>query len=144
MEILEAGLIKISNQKPLINNERLTKAISNPVRILFTTLLLTTCASHVIRAQHSSPDTINATFTTSKIVFDGNYAFNTKLNVTYFVQWNSVSDYLAGNFRLQWIPKIGTDFFLVFNQSYDQLNNLDIRSPKTNTGVAKLVWRFVF
>jgi hypothetical protein len=72
------------------------------------------------------------------------YAFNTKLNITYFVQWNSVEDYLAGNFRLHWIPKVGTDFFLVFNQSYSELNNLDLRYPRTNTGAAKLVWRFVF
>jgi hypothetical protein len=67
-----------------------------------------------------------------------NYAFNTKLNITYFVQWNSVEDYLAGNFRLHWIPKVGTDFFLVFNQSYSELNNLDLRYPRTNTGVSKI------
>jgi hypothetical protein len=73
-----------------------------------------------------------------------NYAFNTKLNVAYFVQWNSVEDYLASNFRLHWIPKVGTDFFLVFNQSYSELNRLNVRYPQTNMGVAKLVWRFVF
>jgi|JI10StandDraft_1071094.scaffolds.fasta_scaffold33337_4 hypothetical protein len=73
-----------------------------------------------------------------------NYAFTTKLNIAYFVQWNSVADYLAGNFRLQWIPKVGTDFFLVFNQSYDELDRLNLKRPATNTGVAKLVWRFVF
>ena len=73
-----------------------------------------------------------------------NYAFTTKLSIAYFVQWNSVADYLAGNFRLHWIPKVGTDFYLVFNQSYDELEMLDLRAPRTNTGVAKLVWRFVF
>ena len=73
-----------------------------------------------------------------------NYAFNTRLSLSYFVQWNSLADYLAGNFRLHWIPKVGTDFFLVFNQSYDELESLDLRTPKTNTGAAKLVWRFVF
>lgn len=73
-----------------------------------------------------------------------NYAFNTKLAVAYFIQWNSVEDYLAGNFRLHWIPKVGTDFFFVLNQSYNELENLNIRTPNTNTGVAKLVWRIVF
>lgn len=73
-----------------------------------------------------------------------NYAFTTKLSLAYFIQWNSVADYMAGNFRLHWIPKVGTDFFLVFNQGYSELNQLDIRNPRTNVGVAKLVWRFVF
>jgi len=73
-----------------------------------------------------------------------NYAFTTKLAVAYFIQWNSVEDYLAGNFRLHWIPKVGTDFFFVLNQSYNQLEQLNLRTPNTNTGVAKLVWRIVF
>ncbi len=73
-----------------------------------------------------------------------NYAFSAKLGIAYFVQWNSVADYLAGNFRLHWIPKVGTDFFLVLNQSYSDLNHLDIGKPTTTTGVVKLVWRFVF
>ncbi len=73
-----------------------------------------------------------------------NYAFTTKLAIAYFIQWNSVEDYLAGNFRLHWIPKVGTDFFFVLNQSYNQLEQLNLRTPNTNTGVAKLVWRIVF
>ncbi len=73
-----------------------------------------------------------------------NYAFNTKLAVAYFIQWNSVEDYLAGNFRLHWIPKVGTDFFFVLNQSYNDLEHLQLRTPSTSTGVAKLVWRVLF
>ncbi len=73
-----------------------------------------------------------------------NYSFTAKLGLAYFIQWNSVADYLAGNFRLHWIPKVGTDFFLVLNQSYSDLNTLDLRNPKTTTGVVKLVWRIVF
>lgn len=73
-----------------------------------------------------------------------NYAFNPKLSLAYFIQWNSVADYLAGNLRLHWIPKVGADFFLVLNQSYNQLESLRLRTPATNTGVVKLVWRVVF
>lgn len=73
-----------------------------------------------------------------------NYAFTTKLSIAYFIQWNSVEDYLAGNFRLHWIPKVGSDFFFVLNQSYNELESLNLRTPNTNTGVAKLVWRVVF
>lgn len=73
-----------------------------------------------------------------------NYAFNTKLALSYFIQWNSVEDYLAGNFRVHWIPKVGTDFFFVLNQSYNDTKKLNLRTPNTNTGVAKLVWRIVF
>ncbi|MER3329005.1 MAG: hypothetical protein RIF34_05450, partial [Candidatus Kapaibacterium sp.] len=73
-----------------------------------------------------------------------NFAFTTKLSLSYFIQWNSVQDDLAGNFRIHWIHKVGTDFFFVLNQSYNQLENLNLRTPASNAGVAKLVWRLVF
>jgi hypothetical protein len=73
-----------------------------------------------------------------------NYAFTPRLDVAMFIQWNSLDDLLSGNFRLHWIPNIGSDFYLVYNRGYDQLNKLDFARPSVSSGAAKLVWRFVF
>lgn len=73
-----------------------------------------------------------------------NYAFTTRLDVAMFVQWNSLDDLLSGNFRLHWIPNIGSDFYLVYNRGYDQLNKIDFYRPAISSGAAKLVWRFTF
>jgi hypothetical protein len=73
-----------------------------------------------------------------------NYAFNTRLDFSLFAQWNSLDDLMMYNFRLHWIPKIGTDLYVVYNRGYEGLNKLELLKPQTSTGVAKLVWRFVF
>lgn len=73
-----------------------------------------------------------------------NYAFTTKLDLAFFAQWNSLDDLLFGNLRLHWIPKIGTDLYIVYNRGYEQLKKLDFLKPQTSIGVGKLVWRFSF
>jgi hypothetical protein len=73
-----------------------------------------------------------------------NYAFNPKLDLSFFVQWNSLEDFLLGNFRLHWIPKMGCDLYVVYNRGYDNLKTLKLSNPNNNSGAAKLVWRFVF
>jgi hypothetical protein len=72
------------------------------------------------------------------------YAFTTKIDVSLFAQWNSLDDVMFFNFRLHWIPKIGSDLYAVYNRGYDQLTKLDLLKPQTSTGVAKLVWRMAF
>lgn len=58
-----------------------------------------------------------------------------------FAQWNSEENLILLNFRMNWIPKLGSNFFFVVNQSIDtQGHTLKL----TNTTVmSKLVWRFV-
>ena len=73
-----------------------------------------------------------------------NIAFNPRLDLTMFVQWNSLDDLLLGNFRLHWIPNIGSDLYVVYNRGYNQLNNLKFNQPDVSSGAAKLVWRFTF
>jgi hypothetical protein len=73
-----------------------------------------------------------------------NYAFTPRFDVAMFVQWNSLDELLSGNFRLHWIPNIGSDFYLVYNRGYQQLNKFDFAKPTFSSGAAKLVWRFVF
>lgn len=73
-----------------------------------------------------------------------NYAFTTKLDLSLFVQWNSLDGILFGNFRLHWIPKIGTDFYFVYNRGYEKIKKIDFLRPDVSTGIGKLVWRFTF
>ncbi|NOZ35698.1 MAG: carbohydrate binding family 9 domain-containing protein [Chlorobi bacterium] len=74
-----------------------------------------------------------------------NYAFNTRLNISFFGQWNSLENVMLYNFRLHWIPKIGSDIYLVFNTNYDEpIKQIEILKPETSAGILKLVWRFTF
>ena len=73
-----------------------------------------------------------------------NFAFTTRLDISAFAQWNSLDDLLLGNFRLHWIPNIGSDLYVVYNRGYDNLKQFDFMRPKSSTGAAKLVWRFTF
>lgn len=69
------------------------------------------------------------------------YALNPNLFGSLLSQWNSAQNEFNLNFRLQFIPKIGTDFFLIVNQVYDtQTGTLD---PTRGTVLGKLIWRFV-
>jgi hypothetical protein len=72
------------------------------------------------------------------------YSFNTNLDVSLFSQWNSLNDIMRFNFRLHWIPTIGSDLYVVYNQGYEQLKQIDLLRPQTVAGVAKLVYRFTF
>ncbi|MEJ7674470.1 MAG: hypothetical protein WKF59_17680 [Chitinophagaceae bacterium] len=73
-----------------------------------------------------------------------NYAFNPKLDVALFIQWNSLDDFLLGNFRLHWIPKIGSDMYIVFNRQYDKLDRFKFSDPQNTSGAIKFVGRFTF
>jgi len=69
------------------------------------------------------------------------YAVSPYVFGSLLTQWNNQQEIINVNFRLQIIPKIGTDFFLIFNQAYDtQLNKVDLQR---STIIGKLIWRFV-
>lgn len=68
------------------------------------------------------------------------YAYSPKLNSGIFGQWNSEEKEVLLNFRFNWIPKIGSDFFLIVNQTLSTADNkLTIEGT---TVMAKFVWRF--
>jgi len=70
------------------------------------------------------------------------FAFNPKLFGALFAQWNNEDEALLLNFRLNWIPKPGADFFFVVNQGLDTAPD---RWLGINTTVlTKLVWHFAF
>jgi Domain of unknown function (DUF5916) len=82
--------------------------------------------------------------TTHELAEYVNYAFTPRLDAAVFGQWNSLDDLLLGNFRLHWIPNIGSDLYVVYNRGYDNLKQFDFMRPRTSAGAAKLVWRFTF
>ena len=69
------------------------------------------------------------------------YAVNPNLFGSLFSQWNSEDDKAIINFRLQWIPIIGADFFFIVNQVYDT-SGTSWKQERT-TILGKLIWRFV-
>lgn len=82
--------------------------------------------------------------TTNELAQFIKYAFTTKFDFSLFLQWNSLDEVLFGNFRLHWIPKIGTDFYFVYNRGYEQIKQVDFLKPDVSAGSGKLVWRFTF
>jgi len=71
-------------------------------------------------------------------------AITTRLTVSVFGQWNSLSDLVRVNARVHWIPKIGTDVFLVYDEGHSPVQRMDFSRPAFRTAVGKVVWRFTF
>ena len=69
------------------------------------------------------------------------YAINPQAFGSFLGQWNSAQQEMNINFRLQLIPKIGTDFFLIVNQIVDTRSGKFV--SERSTILAKLIWRFV-
>jgi len=69
------------------------------------------------------------------------YALNPQVFGSLLGQWNSSQDELNLNFRLQVIPSIGKDFFLIINQIYSTQQEAWL--PTRGTILGKLIWRFV-
>ncbi|RLD37785.1 MAG: hypothetical protein DRI74_05785 [Bacteroidetes bacterium] len=68
------------------------------------------------------------------------YAYSPKLNSGIFGQWNSEEEEVLLNFRFNWIPKIGADFFFIVNQSLSTAD--DKLTLEGTTVMTKFVWRF--
>ncbi len=69
------------------------------------------------------------------------YAVNPMVFGSVLSQWNSAADEFSMNFRLQVIPKVGTDFYFIVNQIYDTSSGAFNHIRTTVLG--KLVWRFM-
>lgn len=80
-------------------------------------------------------------FITDEIASRIQYAYNPKLNTSLFGQWNTEGQDMLLNFRVNWIPKIGTDFYFVVNQSISTLDHK--LTIQRTTIIGKLIWRFV-
>lgn len=86
-----------------------------------------------------------ASIKTHELASKINYAFSPKLNLALFTQYNSLDELLFFNFRLHWIPKIGSDLYLVYNHELDEVKRqLTLLKPSISSGAIKVVWRFTF
>ena len=69
------------------------------------------------------------------------YAFTPKLNNSIYGQWNNESKEILLNYRINWIPMIGSDFYFVINQRINTKgNSFELGNF---TLLAKYIWRIV-
>lgn len=94
-----------------------------------------------LRYEKNIVDLPGGSFETDLIGSRIEYAINPNVFGSLLTQWNSNQDEFNLNFRLQIIPKIGTDFFLIVNQIFDTTTNTF--EPQRGTVLGKLIWRFV-
>jgi len=80
-------------------------------------------------------------FTVNEVGSRMEFAFSPDLFGSVFGQWNGDENKMLLNFRINWIPRIGTDFYFVVNQAIDTSGHT-LRLVNT-TILSKLVWRFV-
>ncbi len=82
---------------------------------------------------------------THELATNVNYAFSPRLNLALFSQYNSLDELLFFNFRLHWIPKVGSDLYFVYNHELDEIKRqLNLLKPTISSGAIKVVWRFTF
>ena len=79
-------------------------------------------------------------FTTDEIGGRIDYAFSPKLQTSLFAQWNNEENEILFNYRINWIPKLGSFFYFVINQNINTENN-SFKIVRT-TILGKLIWRF--
>lgn len=68
------------------------------------------------------------------------FALSPKLFGSWFAQWNNDDERIRLNFRVNWIPKPGSDFYFVVNQAVETPKDRWLVSD--TTVLSKFVWRF--
>ena len=68
------------------------------------------------------------------------YGFSPLLNSSLLAQWNNEENELNMNFRIHWIPEIGSDVYLVCNQLFDSSASL---RPTRTTILLKIAYLFI-
>ena len=68
------------------------------------------------------------------------YSFSTRFFAKLFAQWNSADDVVSTNFLLNYIYRPGSDFYLVFNQVFDEDNGTIGLSESTLVGKMTYWW----
>ncbi len=87
----------------------------------------------------------NARVITNELSSYLNYAFTTRLNLSLFAQYNSLDQIMIYNLRMHWIPRIGSDLYIVYNLGYNEpIHRIEYLKPETTGGIAKIVYRIMF
>jgi hypothetical protein len=79
-------------------------------------------------------------FITRELGSRADFAVSPTLFGSCFGQWNNDDKVVQLNFRVNWIPHVGSDFYFVVNQSYDTAHQWH---PENLTILSKLVWQFL-
>ena len=79
-------------------------------------------------------------FVTDEVGGRMKYGFSPRLTSSLFAQWNNEDRAVNLNFRLHWIPEIGSDAYLVVNQVLDANGKID---PARTTIIAKIAYLFI-
>ncbi|MFC1485980.1 DUF5916 domain-containing protein [Candidatus Latescibacterota bacterium] len=64
-----------------------------------------------------------------------------RLAIQTFTQWNNDDEELNLNFRIHFIPRVGSDIYFVYNRIWDGMLDYDTTHEAT---IAKVAWRFEF
>ncbi len=78
-------------------------------------------------------------FTTDEIGSRVEYAFSPVLYTSLFSQWNNEDDEALLDFRFNWIPKTGSQFYFVINQEFSTSGKI---AALNTTVLTKLNWFF--
>jgi hypothetical protein len=95
----------------------------------------------LVRYNHNNVSLPSGSFKINLVSTRLEYAINPMIFGSVLSQWNSAADEFSMNFRLQVIPKVGTDFYFIVNQIYDTSSGAFNHIRTTVLG--KLVWRFM-
>lgn len=116
----------------------------NGKRTLFAGVLNWQISKHLrfsARYSHQNVFLPGGNFVVHEISSHIDFAVNPDLFGSVFAQWNNQVQEMLMNFRVDWIPKPGTNLYFVVNQGYDTENHrFDARYT---TVQVKLIWRFV-
>ena len=80
-------------------------------------------------------------FTVDQLSSRLDFAFSPKLFGAVAGQWNNEDDEVIVNFRLNWIPRPGSDLYLVINELADTRSPWPHWQTQRTTVLSKLVWR---
>lgn len=79
-------------------------------------------------------------FSTNEIGANLLYDFSTRTHTSVFAQWNNGDRELNINYRFNWEPEVGSNFYLVINHLVDTAGRL---RTKDFAILAKVVWLFI-
>ena len=80
-------------------------------------------------------------FSTQEYDIRLNTNISPRLDIRTYAQWNNDDEQLNLNFRIHFIPRVGSDIFFVYNHIWNGAANYD---TLYDAALAKVAWRFAF
>jgi hypothetical protein len=88
----------------------------------------------------------NRSFQTEEYALRLHTNISPRVNARTYVQWNNEDNEINLNFRFRFIPRIGSDFYLVYNHLWSSPSWRRYRDYDTlyNAGISKIAWHITF